>query len=493
MARFGFFAVVLTLAALVVPSGLATSPSALAQEKPADSRSASEIPTSAFSWRSAATGARLSPDGTRFAYAMLENGDTFIVVFDTDTRQTVIRINLGDRQDFNYVRWAGNHRLVFSMTGTHRERVRYSRLFYFDLQRDLIHPLVGDQMGFDGDNIVYIDPAGNYLLTSFSRSWREPPAVWRFDLTTDTQPEPVRIERRQTRVGRWIADNTGAVRIAVAARGRGRLQMRYRSEAQGDWDTVTRARIDDEDSGLDLWDFMGLRAGSDTGYSIGVPEGGERSVLMEFDFSTGAPGDIVFSSPDEDIASVFFDDENNPIAVGYSGDSERRKWLDPQISLLQDRLEGMLTGSRVQILDIASDLSRALVVRRGPADPGALYVYTAADDRLRVFAEFRPQMRGYELSEPQSLRYDARDGTSIHAYLTLPAGREAEGLPLIVYPHGGPYGIRDTDDYNDMVQLLANRGYAVIQPNFRGSGGYGEAFLDLGLGPDRPRDAGRPG
>ncbi len=78
--------------------------------------------------------------------------------------------------------------------------------------------------------------------------------------------------------------------------------------------------------------------------------------------------------------------------------------------------------------------------------------------------------------------YSARDGTRIRAYLTLPRGREAKDLPLIVLPHGGPYGIRDTLEYSDEVQLLANRGYAVLQPNYRGSGGFGKSFEDLGKG-----------
>lgn len=141
-----------------------------------------------------------------------------------------------------------------------------------------------------------------------------------------------------------------------------------------------------------------------------------------------------------------------------------------------------LPQSRVTILDITDDRSRMLVLQSGPADPGALYVFTPADRNLALFAEYRPEVPAALLVEPTSIRYEARDGTSIQAYLTLPRGRDAKDLPLIVHPHGGPYGVRDTDRYNDMVQLLANRGYAVIQPNFRGSGGFGEAFELLGNG-----------
>ncbi|WP_271078277.1 alpha/beta hydrolase family protein [Aurantiacibacter sp. MUD61] len=427
-------------------------------------------------------GAQLSPDGNRFAYGVLRGGDTYIEVYDSNTLQRYFRLNLGDDQDFRFFRWAGNDKLLFSMIGTYRGEYRYSRLFYFDIERQVLHPLVSDRMAFVGDNIVHLDPAGNYVLTSFGTSWDEPPAVWRFDLTTETPPEPVRVERPQRRVTQWVADEAGNVRIGVGFQRRGQVQMQYRDGPEAEWERVAQARVDDEESELDLWDFMGLRSDTNTGYSIGIPEGGERAALIEFDFSTGQPGDIVFASPDEDVSSVIFDERNNPLAVSYQGDDTRRKWLDPDIQQMHEHLLTRLTGPRVRILDIAADRSRLLVVEHGPAYPGALYVYTPADDRLDRFAEFRPQIERRQLSEPQAIRYDARDGTSIHGYLTLPIGREPTGLPLIVMPHGGPYGIRDTDSYDDRVQMLANRGYAVVQPNFRGSGGYGTSFMDLGWG-----------
>ena len=91
--------------------------------------------------------------------------------------------------------------------------------------------------------------------------------------------------------------------------------------------------------------------------------------------------------------------------------------------------------------------------------------------------------------EPVS--YAARDGLTIHGYLTLPAGREPKGLPLVIMPHGGPYGIRDEWGFNLDVQFLANRGYAVLQPNYRGSTGYGADFIKAGSRRMGPQDAGR--
>ena len=123
-----------------------------------------------------------------------------------------------------------------------------------------------------------------------------------------------------------------------------------------------------------------------------------------------------------------------------------------------------------------------LVSAGNEGDPGVLYFYDAETRQLNEFAQFRPELDFRMLAKPKPVSYTARDGTLIRAYLTLPKGRDPQGLPLIIHPHGGPFGVRDKLRYDDHVQFLANRGYAVLQPNFRGSGGYGTAFYEKGEG-----------
>lgn len=473
------------LAVAVMALGMVPAGQVLGQEsaEAAADEIPREIPTSAFAGQLQLEGARLSPDGRRFAFTVLRDEQLYVSVFDAQTLQLVDGAMVGDPDDFKWLRWVGNNNLLFSITGVDdRYDARYSRLLAYEVGTRRTQALVLDRMSFDGDNIVSINHDEEFVLVSMAAGWGQRPDVWRFDLDPENdEVEGERIEVRQTQVFDWYADETGVVRLGLGYRGNGRYTLRYRSGEDDDWDTVARTRLDDEDA-FEHWDFMGLRSGSDIGYSIAIPEGGDRRALMEFDFSTGEPGRVVFQSPGEDVSSVVFDSDRNPIAVGYSGENYRREWIDPEIRRWRTMLGQALPQSRVTILDITDDRSRMLVLQSGPADPGALYVFTPADRNLALFAEYRPEVPAALLVEPTSIRYEARDGTSIQAYLTLPRGRDAKDLPLIVHPHGGPYGVRDTDRYNDMVQLLANRGYAVIQPNFRGSGGFGEAFELLGNG-----------
>ena len=479
MKRLGTGISCIALLASVVPASSAT-----AQEGPsaAPVEAAPEIiPTSAFASRSMLQGAQLSPDGTLFAFSMQRDNANYLVIYDAATRKYVDGRNIGEELDLNWFRWAGNRRLLFSLTRLEGKNERpFSRLFYFDLDTQQAHPLALSRMAPSADRVVHVDPDGAYVLASIAPEMWTRPAVYRFDLGGDGPPQGVKVQDAHDDVQYWYADETGTVRVGYGATSNARLTFRYRPDAMSEWKRSAKERIDSD--GHDDWNFMGLHSGSDIALTRSVPEGGDRTVLREFNLATGQAGSIIFQDPDADVGDVTFDEENRPLAVGFSGDEYRREWLDPELAAQEKRLGGALPEQWVRVIDIASDRSRMLVQSSSSNDPGALYVYTPADRKLDLFADFRPQIRPAALSKPHDLKYTARDGTEIRGFLTLPKGREAKGLPLVVMPHGGPYGISDGNYYDDEVQLLSNRGYAVVQPNYRGSGGRGQAFEKLGDG-----------
>jgi dipeptidyl aminopeptidase/acylaminoacyl peptidase len=148
----------------------------------------------------------------------------------------------------------------------------------------------------------------------------------------------------------------------------------------------------------------------------------------------------------------------------------------------QKSLDKALPGQEAWIQSRSHDGKRMTVFSTSPTDPGSYYVFEPEAKRLSRFAGVNDQINPAQMARTKYVHYTARDGLSIPAYLTLPVGRKASRLPLIIMPHGGPYGVRDTLDFSSEVQFLANRGYAVLQPNFRGSDSYGEAFHKKGEG-----------
>ena len=149
---------------------------------------------------------------------------------------------------------------------------------------------------------------------------------------------------------------------------------------------------------------------------------------------------------------------------------------------LQTRLEKALPGNQVQLAGRSRDRSRMLVWAGRENDPGVWYVYTPAARKLDLFFAEKPEIDPVQMAVPRVVSYQARDGVTISALLTLPLGRKPTGLPLILLPHGGPFGVNDQLEFDTETQFLANRGYAVLQPNYRGSGGRGDDFVKLGDG-----------
>jgi dienelactone hydrolase len=163
----------------------------------------------------------------------------------------------------------------------------------------------------------------------------------------------------------------------------------------------------------------------------------------------------------------------------YEDEKRRYIWKDKgfeaDYTLLQRKFPGKLVG----FASSTSDDRMFIVSARSDVDPGSTYLFDRNTKTVTLQYQIRDKLPRSALSPMTAIRYTSSDGLEIPAYLTLPKGYPAKGLPLIVFPHGGPWG-RDSWGYSGVTQFLANRGYAVLQPNFRGSTGYGRKFLDAG-------------
>ena len=144
----------------------------------------------------------------------------------------------------------------------------------------------------------------------------------------------------------------------------------------------------------------------------------------------------------------------------------------------QAGIDSALPGRANRVIASSADKARSLIFSESAADPGAFYLY--AGGRATLVAAVSPTLSVKAGAEMKAIRYRARDGLEISGFLTLPAGRDAKGLPLIVMPHGGPFA-RDDWGYDPWVQYLADRGYAVLQPNYRGSTGFGRGFVPVAI------------
>ncbi len=295
----------------------------------------------------------------------------------------------------------------------------------------------------------------------------------------DTRTGSVKsIEKPSPEVYQYISDGRSQVRIKAQADYKGsgfwsgKSDFFYRPVDGGGWKALST--FDERDNS----GFYPLAVDADKNLAYGLEKIDGRSALVSVALDAGLEKKTVFSHPAVDVSSVVtVGRDRRPVGAGYVDDAGRISYFDPAVRALSAALGKALGGKTTYIADVSQDQNRALVWAGSDVDPGQYYLYDRRAKSLAPVTPDRPQLAGRTLAPMQFLHYKAQDGTSIPAYLTLPPGRtDAKGLPAIVMPHGGPQS-RDQWGFDWMVQYFAARGFAVVQPQFRGSAGFGEEWM----------------
>jgi dipeptidyl aminopeptidase/acylaminoacyl peptidase len=194
----------------------------------------------------------------------------------------------------------------------------------------------------------------------------------------------------------------------------------------------------------------------------------------------GSPMRVLAEDPGADVTGVYADSDTGAVVGVYvSGTKTRINWLDPSARQRAEVLDRTFPNKTVGIYGWSTDGSRTLAEVQSGSSPPIYYLVDFSTHRADIAAESYPALENVPLGELKQITYKARDGTPIPAYLTMPPGKPPGPVPLVVLPHGGPQA-RDYPQFDWLVQFLATRGYAVLQPQFRGSTGFGEAFEKAG-------------
>jgi dipeptidyl aminopeptidase/acylaminoacyl peptidase len=424
----------------------------------------------------------ISPNGQRLVFRERIGKNTYIALKPVDGTK-IERIGLPEKTQLRWYRWANDNILLISMGGIIMlggYELPTSTLLAYDLAQNKFLKLGKKSRGLEGDDILHISPDGKFLLLSISASLFDGPGVARIDIATNKQTTVV---RAQTGIDQWIADNQGIVRMGIAySATTARIYYRRTNEAKFELISKIREKDDDETKRESLIDISHVVAGRDDGYVLSNKETG-RFALYKFNYVTREIGEKILGHDENDITDFTLNEDGTAVeSARYTDERDRITWFNPVYQKYQRSLEKALVGQEAWIQSRSRDGKRMTVFSTSPTDPGSYYVYEPGAKRLSRFAGTNDRINPAQMAVTKYIRYPARDGLSIPGYLTLPLGRPATKLPLIIMPHGGPFGVRDTLDYNAEVQFLANRGYAVLQPNFRGSESYGEAFYKKGEG-----------
>ena len=271
----------------------------------------------------------------------------------------------------------------------------------------------------------------------------------------------------------WVADHNGVIRAGIAKEEKV-LKILYRADAKSPWTEIGQFNVD-------RTGFVPETFAPDNRTLYVSSEGdGDTMALYSFDCENKRIKDLAFRHEEVDIDHLIYSGmDRKLVGVAYETDRPERTWFDSKAGAIQASLDKALTNRINRIVNTSWDGNKALVLSYSDRTPGIYYLYDRSTMKLRKLFDVAEWIHPEEMAEMKPIEYKARDGVTIHGYLTLPASGNRTNVPLVVNPHGGPL-MRDTWDFDPAVQFLANRGYAVLQMNFRGSTGYGKKFREAG-------------
>ena len=485
---------------LAAAIAVASSSVALAQTQPTLEQDAI-----AFGTRETTTRMDLSPDGSLAVFLGAGPGRTTIV-YIADISAGTTKPIFYSKADPDALQWCGfvsNTKLACRFTAimkaekarlaTSNGLIAASRMISIGIDgknmKELGQTSSDYDLGlrqFDGDIIDWLPGGSNQVLMTrlfLPEGFRDTPSnvqrtkhgIGVVRLNVDSLAFDI-VEQPRDNVAQWMSDGQGHVRLlgidemSGETYTTGRVKWTYRAANSRDWKSLTDF-VDTEN-----FQPLAIDASVDSLYALRKRNG--RMALVKIQLAESPVETVVAENPRVDIDDVVRSgDEQRVIGYSYSDEYRHIVYFDPEYQALSTALSAALPGHPlIYFLASSRDGDKILTFAGTDRDPGHYYLFDKAKKSLGEIMAVRPNLAKRTLAEVKPITYSAADGTAIPAYLTMPPGKDAKGLPAVVLPHGGPSD-RDQWGFDWLAQFLAARGYAVIQPEYRGSGGFGDSWL----------------
>lgn len=412
---------------------------------------------------------QLSPDGQWVAYLGPYERRQNIFVQAIGSTEALRITHETDRGIAGFF-WADNNRIVFVKDSGGDENFRL-----FAVDRTGEHPK--DLTPFEGVTIQLIDDLEDEedaVIIGMNKNNPQLFEPYRINIRTGEMRQLATNEDMLEPIVSWMTDHDGKLRLATRMIGGINQEILYRPTEEDEFKPVIQLDFRQTLTPL-FFEFDN----SPTVYVASNLER-DRTAIIRFDLLTGEEtGEILFEHPEVDVANLGYSKKRKVLTgVSYTTWKREVSFFDEERRRIQERIERELTGYEAVVVSMDKEEQHFLIRTYSDRSLGAYYLYNTQSEELQRISEVSPWIKEADMAPMEPVQYQSRDGLTIHAYLTLPSGADAqEPLPVVVNPHGGPW-VRDSWGYNPEVQFLASRGFAVFQMNFRGSTGYGRTFWE---------------
>jgi dipeptidyl aminopeptidase/acylaminoacyl peptidase len=438
----------------------------------------------------------LSPDGSKIAMMMSANGIDNLGWIDLNAAEAKPNFfaraeefrEAGDRTIVGW-RWVGSRTIVFTVRS--REiisggRTDADRLVGYDLETKKITPLGWEGTGARS-NVEFVNDEEEYILverdTLKEQVYSGNPEIVRIDVRTG---KTQLVQRPNVEVTGWFLDGKGVVRAGAGSDGdSGKQRLMYRSNDKEVFKTVQNM-ADATFTGVQIYPDVFLDE-PDMALATSNKDGVRKvyKVNMKTMQIIGGP---IFQLKGYDVGGVVANEAgSNVLGFAFTTTRDGNRWTDPRMAEIQAALNETFGAGNARITSTNDGDTRVIAIVGQPNQPGAYYLFDTETGKVRLLGNFHVVLGNAEMNPMETIRYKASDGMDIPAVVTYPRHRKHRtNLPVIVMPHGGPFGVRDQEEFGFFPwhQAMAELGYVVIQPNYRGSGGYGKEFVKEGRKPD---------
>jgi len=410
---------------------------------------------------------QLSPNGEYISYMKpWKEGNRMMNVYvkPINSNKEVRITQASNRSLYGYF-WLNNNRIAYIQDKGGDENIHIYAV-NIDGSNDIdLTPFENIQARITDD----LEDDKDYMLVEINKRNPQVHDVYRLDVNTG---ELELIAKNPGNISGWMTDNNGKLRIATTSDGVN-TSLLFRENESDEFKSILTTNFKESVSPLYFtFDNKELYVSSNRSR--------DKSAIFKFDLQTAKEGELIFEHKDVDVYGLMRSKKRKIITgVSYTTDKRKIQFFDSWRENIQRNLESKLIDVEVAIMQFSKDETKAIVIAYSDRSRGTYYFYDIENDNLVKLADLSPWLDVDDMAKMQPISYQSRDNLTINGYLTLPINyKTGDKIPVVVNPHGGPWA-RDYWGFNPEIQYLANKGYAVLNINFRGSTGYGRKFLEL--------------
>ncbi len=433
-----------------------------------DSKKSGElIPIEDFFVKPERTNFRISPDGKKIAYLGIEDHCRNIFILDLVNEKQSKQLTHQSDQNVQYFFWASDSTIVFSNTQAPTDSLRLYSIAVASEETKLLLAMKPSRLRLLSPQKSY----GNYLLASINT--RDSTVFDLYRIYLDGSG-PQLVTQNPGNISNWYMSPDGKVRMAVTSDSVQEAIL-YRPTEE---DPFAQVAITDYQTQIRP---LGYVKNSLTNIYALSNDNRDKLVLVEYNTSTGKEERVIYSHDEVDLEPAGYSSGLQQLVYSqYTLDKKEIHIFHEGFAKSFAKLSRKFKDQSVDVLDVDTSLNHWIVKIYTDVNAGGIYHYDVYKDRTELLTEINPKLSDVNLMPKQPISFNARDGLTLHGYLTYPAQGPRGKLPVVVLVHDGPYR-RESIDFDAEVQFLANRGYLVFQLNYRGSSGYGKQFWAAGF------------